>query len=90
MDVARGLQHQRQHEAVRALQPAARNAAVSGWTVVAQWQPGSVSDAGVGQEPLRFCHRVPNPRIQPVHDQRVRFRLYLHRVPERFQRSQKG
>ena len=35
VDVARGLQHQRQHEAVRPLQPAARNAIVPGGTVVA-------------------------------------------------------
>ena len=46
VDVARGLQHQRQHQAVRALQPAARNPVVPGRPVVAPDRSGALPDSG--------------------------------------------
>ena len=90
VDVARGLQHQRQHQAVRPLQPAARNAAVPGGPLVAQRRPGSLSDAGAGQEPFRLRFRLVDPRLQPEHDERIRLRIHLHRLPERVRGSVEG
>ncbi len=55
MDVARGLQHQRQHQAVRPLQPPARIAVVPGRTLVAADRSGSLSDFGRGQEQVRLA-----------------------------------
>ena len=79
------LQHQRQHEAVRALQHAARNAEVPDRPVVAEWEPGALSDAYSRQEQVRLGDRQPDPRVQPDDDERVHLRIYVHRFPNVFE-----
>ena len=58
--------------------------------LVAQRRAGSVSDAGSGQEPVRFRFRVADPRVQPDDDQRIRLRLHLHRLPNVFEDPSQG
>ena len=84
VDDARRLQHQRQHEDVRPLQPAARIAALPGAVVVVKRHPAvALPDHGAGQEQVGFSHRLADARVQPEHDERDRVRLHLHRIPER-------
>ena len=48
------LQHQRQHQAVRALQPAARDPALPGGPLVAQPRAGALPLGGDGPQPVRL------------------------------------
>ena len=91
MDDPRGLQHQRQHQDVRPLQPPAGSAAVPGSVVVLQRHAAApLPDDGAGQEPVGLRDRLADARLQSQHDQRNRLRIYFHRLPERIRGSLQG
>ena len=87
---ARRLQHQRQYQVVRSLQLPARNPTVPRWPVVAQWRPGSLSDAGRGQEQVRFMAGTLTHVFSPTMTNETVFALHVRGLPERILGSAGG
>ena len=78
------LQHLGQHEAVHALQRAARDTALRDRPVVEERRvPGPVPVPDPRQEPVRLRHGQPDPRVRPDADQRDDPRGHVHQLPER-------
>ena len=80
---ARRLQHLRQHEAVRALQHPARDAALRDRPVVEERRaPAPVPVPDQREEPLRLGLGQPDARVRPDADERDDPRRHLHQLPE--------
>jgi len=92
MAVPRRLQHQRQHQAVRSLQPAERDAAIPDWPMVEKTRsrfPYPTPILGKETGPIQFLPR-PDTCVQP--DALERIRVSVTRIstfPNVFQNASK-
>ena len=75
---------------VRALQHAGRRTELPGRSLVAQPQPGALSDGGDGAQSLALIDREPDAHLRADADDRVDVCHDLHRLPEPVRGSEQG